>query len=202
MMRKPYPIPRMSTFRGAESTHENWNWIENWNCFQTSCPLVNRKLVANARGRCGLLKCCQCVLLFFRLNYSNVKSLCWLPCARLHSNTQFEAKVRELLKDRLILRAALYSHNRKTRLPLAVRRGSYWLVIAIWISVCYCVHHAIMRVFQCLLLLIKIDVSYRLITLGDLFVFDLSRHSNCVPSCRLWITLFVGKPSLGSVTNN
>ena len=130
MMGKLYPIPRMSTFRGAESTHENWNWIENWNCFQTSCSLVNRKLVANARGRCGLLKCCQCVLLFFRLNYSNVKSLCWLPCARLHSNTQFEAKVRELLKDRLDLESSAIFSQQKNKTALGSTAG--------FLLACYC----------------------------------------------------------------
>ena len=117
----------------------------------------------------------------FRFKYSNIKSLCWLPCSRLHSNTQFEAKVRELLKDRLDLESR----------PIFSRISCLLL--------CSSCDHAC---FRCLLLLIKIDVSNRLITLGDLFVFDLSRHSNCVPSCRLWITLFVGKPSLGSVTTN
>ena len=45
---------------------------------------------------------------FLRFNYSNVKSLCWLPCSNLQSNTQFEAKVRELLKDRLDLESRRY----------------------------------------------------------------------------------------------
>ena len=98
-------------------------------------------------GAVGCLNVVNAFCFFLDLTILMLNRFVGLPCSRLHSNTQFEAKVRELLKDRLILRAALYSHNRKTRLPLAVRRGSYWLVIAIWISVCYCVHHAIMRVF-------------------------------------------------------
>ena len=55
----------------------------------------------------------------FRFKYSIIKSLCWLPCSRLHSNTQFEAKVRELLKDRLDLESSAIFSQQKNKIALA-----------------------------------------------------------------------------------
>ena len=81
---------------------------------------MNRKLVANARGRYGLLELnvANAFFVVFRFKYSIIKSLCWLPCSRLHSNTQFEAKVRELLKDRLDLESSTIFSQRENKIAL------------------------------------------------------------------------------------
>ncbi len=84
----------------------------------------------------------------FRFKYSIIKSLCWLPCSRLHSNTQFEAKVRELLKDRLDLESRRYILTTdKEDCPWQYGGVLIVLLLRFGYLVCYCVHHAIMRVW-------------------------------------------------------
>ena len=81
-------------------------------------------------GAVGCLNVVNAFCCFLRFNYSNVKSLCWLPCARLHSNTQFEAEVRELLKDRLDLESSAIFSQQKNKISL----GS----TAVFLLACYC----------------------------------------------------------------
>ncbi len=66
----------------------------------------------------------------FRFKYSNVKSPCWLTCSRLHSNTQFEAKVRELWKNRLDLESSAIFSQHKNKIALGSTAGSLFA--------CYC----------------------------------------------------------------
>lgn len=81
-------------------------------------------------GAVGCLNVVNAFCCFLDLTILMLNRFVGLPCSRLHSNTQFEAKVRELLKDRLDLESSAIFSQQKNKTALGSTAG--------FLLACYC----------------------------------------------------------------